>query len=441
MSTLLVAKRKEYEAKAEELTALLAKDKLDKDDQGKLEKLTSEVTTLRSEADTLAKAEALNATIKAETGASITLEQGEKQVAQVTKSGAEFSSDAGGITDRQFRSISDPAYNEAFQALLHSKNGEAGLSNIHRKALSEGIDSDGGFLVPTQVIAGLIHRKFGMARVNGLVSKMSVGSKSVTFTQDQYSDSANIIYPNGMRTTLTGEVPASATVHEAADQTFGQVNIPINKWMISKTISNDLVEDANVDLVGYIGEYFSGVVQQLMDYQILLGAGDALGCRGIITNKGGANGVSVYETITNDTLAADDIIKLPFQIAEQYLENCHWVMNRMGTGAAIALMKDAENRYLFRRGGAVAGLDERVPDVLNGDPIAYSEHMPNGADATCPILYGDLRGYHLLIRSGFSVQVSNGGEDMKKDQTVVVGRLRMGGDCTEPWRMKLLEIN
>lgn len=439
MNKNLVEKRAEMDLKSSELVGLTEKASLNSDELGRLKELTAEVKTLTAEVTTLAEAESAAAQIKALSGVAPGIDQSaKKDVAQVSEGGIEFS--GGGISEKQWRAIQEPSYRESLRSLFASKTGESGMSDIHRKGLTEGVDTDGGYLVPPDMADYIVGRKAAPTRVHQLVSQFPTNSNVVKFIKDNYTGSDKDIYPNGVRATITGEVPASSTAHAVTGPSFGQKKIDIVTAMLSKEVSMDLVEDSSADVLGYVSDAFNTAVGLLLDYHILRGPGDAMGARGIVTAADTADGVASTATANNDSLVADDIIGLPYKVAEQYIENATWVMNRGSTGATIATMKNSSNGYLFKRGGTIGGLAEKAPDVIEGWPIAWSAFMPDIADAAFPVLFGDLRAYMLAMRRAFSVQVLSGGEDAKKNQVTVLGRLRFGGDVLQPWALRLSKV-
>lgn len=66
--------------------------------------------------------------------------------------------------------------------------------------------------------------------------------------------------------------------------------------------------------------------------------------------------------------------------------------------------------------------------------------MPNVAAGAFPLIFGDLRGYQMVRRIGFSVQVLR---ELYAEvgQIALVGRVRFGGQVTEPWRMRALKVS
>jgi HK97 family phage major capsid protein len=62
--------------------------------------------------------------------------------------------------------------------------------------------------------------------------------------------------------------------------------------------------------------------------------------------------------------------------------------------------------------------------------------MPNVAANNYPVIFGDLSGYTMVNRVGFSIQVLR---ELYAElgQVAVVGRIRFGGQVLEPWRLRL----
>ena len=52
------------------------------------------------------------------------------------------------------------------------------------------------------------------------------------------------------------------------------------------------------------------------------------------------------------------------------------------------------------------------------------------------MVFGDLSGYYLVHRVGFSIQVLREVEALR-NRLVLVGRMRFGGAVAEPWKLKV----
>jgi HK97 family phage major capsid protein len=116
------------------------------------------------------------------------------------------------------------------------------------------------------------------------------------------------------------------------------------------------------------------------------------------------------------------------------------VFNSTSAGKAIAKLKDSQNRYLFAAGVTSDGLATARPATLLGFPIIESDFMPDVAANSYPVIFGDLAGYYLVQRVGFSIQVLN---EVKaaQNQVSIVGRMRVGGQVAEDWRIKIQKVS
>ena len=74
--------------------------------------------------------------------------------------------------------------------------------------------------------------------------------------------------------------------------------------------------------------------------------------------------------------------------------------------------------------------------MLAGKPVVFSAFMPNVGAANNVMIYGDPRGYYLVNRIGFSVQVLRE-LYAETNQILLLGRIRFGGKVVEGWRMKI----
>ena len=84
-------------------------------------------------------------------------------------------------------------------------------------------------------------------------------------------------------------------------------------------------------------------------------------------------------------------------------------------------------------------MPRRVRQLLRlGDRL--SQWMPNIGASNFPLIFGDLKGYYLAQRVGFSIQVLDQTR-AKANQIELVGRVRFGGRPVEPWRFKIGKSN
>lgn len=336
-----------------------------------------------------------------------------------------------GIDLKTRSAISTLDYKRCFNAYM--RKGKEGLSHMELKTLQEGIDSQGGFLVPDDVANFILQKLPTPTRIAGMVQVLNTSRDHLQIPRVVYSTDDK--YTTGVRSTWTGETPSSSTVHRVTDPVFGQLRIPVHTNMMSLPITNDMVEDSQFPLIPWCAGKFNETMELLTDDMILNGTG--LGQpMGILADPGGTDQPAVVVSGSAALVTADGIKNLSWSLPEQYEPNSKFVLNKTNTGKTIATLKDTTNRYLFGFGHQDDGLAAGRPTTLDGYPYVFSGFMPNQAANAYPIIFGDLRGYILLKRVGFSIQVLRE-IYAETNQIVLLGRTRFGGQVAEPYRLKI----
>lgn len=436
MNQLLEKRQKliaDFEARQSEAKAILDGD-FDQEGYDKAKSLLADCESLKAQIDDLnATIRSLDAnqsfttvTLPHAAGAIHTSSAGEDIV---TDRGIEHDGE-GVISRKQWEHVNSAGYKRALNLVVRARGDVNALDRVDYKTLTEGTDTQGGYLVPDEYVPTLIHKAPAPTRVNGLVERIPCSGSRLTMPRVVYS--ADDIYATGIRVTLTGETPSGGSAHRVTDPVFGTISINIGTWMLSMPITNDLIEDAAVPLLNWASGQFNDTIGLLFDNQIINGTGVGANPHGILKNPGGTDEPAVYLSSTANNLDADQIRGLPFRLPEQYInDNTRWVMNRASAGRTVATFKTSANDYLWKRGEQLA---DGAPDTLDGYGIVYSAFCPNVGDEQYPVIFGDLRGYKLAVRTAFSIRVLE--ERYAEENTVVMlGRVRFGGVVAEPFRM------
>jgi HK97 family phage major capsid protein len=340
-----------------------------------------------------------------------------------------------GLSRKQLESISSIDYKRAFKNYM--RKGVNGLSGGEVKTLQEGVDASGGFLVPEDVLSTIIDKKPTPTRVAGLVETLQTSRDNLSISKVNYTTDNK--YTTGMRVTWTGENPTSNTQHRVTDPAFGQVRIPIHTAMMSLPLTLDMIEDSAFPMVSWASGKFQETVGLLKDDMIINGSGIGQPS-GILLSPGSANQPDIVVSGSGTALLGDGLWDLVYTLPEQYDENARMLLNKTSTGRAIAKLKDSQNRYLFGYGDQDNGLAGARPKELCGYPYIYSAMMPDVAANAYPIIFGDFRGYYLVNRIGFSIQVLKE-RYAEENQVVLLGRVRFGGQVVEDWRLKIQKVS
>jgi HK97 family phage major capsid protein len=344
----------------------------------------------------------------------------------------------GFVDDKQLAILRAPEYKAAFRSYL--RGGLEGLTRDAIKTLQGGSDTQGGFLVPEDILSRIIAKTPAPTNVAGRVTQLQTSRDALIIPKVNYT--TDDIFTTGMRVTWTGEVPSSSTVHRVTEPVFGQIRIPVHTAMMSMPISNDMIDDAAFPIVSWSSSKFSETIDLLKDNMILSGSGIGQP-NGILQNPGGLNQPAIIQAGVGagPFINADFVESLAWSLPPQYDDNAAFVMNKTNTGQAFAKLKDSNGRYLWGAGLQDSGIAPSLKNrVRVGYDVLFNQLMPNISNGGFPVIFGDLMGYFLLNRVGFSIQVLRE-LYAETNQVLLLGRLRIGGQVAEDWRLKIGQSN
>ena len=235
------------------------------------------------------------------------------------------------------------------------------------KALNEGTGSAGGFSVPEE-FAAEINR---IAEDFGLVRKFA---RRITMT----SDTLNLPrLGSSVQVTFPGEGVAGT-----ASQ-FVQQNVQLlAKTAVGLTVaSNELLEDANVDIAQFLLELFAEELAGTEDEQGLVGTGSPF--TGIL----GDAGVNVVDMASGNTnfsdVTLDDLRDMVSELKPLALNGAAYTMHRSVWGI-VQKLKDADSAYhisaanpVLLPGDTGAAIGGVVVGAVWGYPVWLSEKMPS----------------------------------------------------------------
>lgn len=320
--------------------------------------------------------------------------------------------------------------------------------DLHTKTLMEGMDDQGGVFAPAELIARIIGRLPAPTSLRGMCTTLTTGRDTLILPRKQYSDSGDQ-YTTAFRVTWTGEVPNDGTgaVAQVNDSNLlGNIEIPIHTAMLNAPVTRNLVEDSAFPIQAWLESELAQVTDLEYENQILNGSsvGQPTGIY-FGAASGNGEGNTFPEVLLSSTAGGIDYgltVGMQTALAPQYenSESLAWVCNKRSTLAALMKLVDGQNRPLFTTGYGDSGMVGRRERRILGDPLVVSNFAQNVGASNFPLVYGDLKGYYLGQRVGFSIQVLDQTR-AKANQIELVGRIRFGGRPIEPWRIKLGKSN
>jgi len=270
-------------------------------------------------------------------------------------------------------------------AILHTEPSD----EMVRKALSEGTDSAGGYLVPTEYRAELIKRLPELSELFPYVRKVPVISNSGEFPK------------LGTDVAITWGRGENAAITET-DPVFTQLTWTARNMSAITYLSRELVSDANPGIVETITTLFSEAVAAERDKMIAIGDGSTQP-EGIYS-AAGLSSVAVGGSLTYAKL-----VELKFALSRKYHRNARWILNSTNLQRVTSITDD-DNLPIFRD-ALVAG---ETPRIL-GRQYSIQDDLPDSV-----IFFGDLTQYLWFDRERMVIEsTSTGGDTFAKHQVAV----------------------
>lgn len=241
------------------------------------------------------------------------------------------------------------------------------VSNV----LSEGIDADGGYLVPEEYDSRLI---------DGLTEENIFRKLGTTITTS-----------GERKINIAGTKPAAAWIDEGetltfGDATFSQINLDAHKLHVAVKVTEELLYDNAFNLENYIITQFSKALANAEEDAFFNGDGVGKPLGIFAENGGGEVGVTASSATA---ITADEIINLVYSLKRPYRKNAKFLMNDQ-TIAALRKLKDNNQAYLWQPSAQAS-----EPDRLFGYEVLTSPYIPTIAGGAPVIAFGDFSYYNI----------------------------------------------
>ena len=230
--------------------------------------------------------------------------------------------------------------------------------------LQEGVDADGGYLVPEEYDHRLIQ-----ALTEGNIMRQL--AHTITTSGEH-------------KINIAATKPAAAWIEEGgalqfSDATFSQILLDAHKLHVAIKVTEELLYDNAFNLESYIIEQFGKALSNAEEDSFLNGTGTGQPL-GLFAETGGGQ---VAETLTA-ALKADDLFNLVYALKRPYRKNASFIMNDR-TIATIRKFKDNNGAYIWQ-----PSYQAGEPDKVLGYAVHTSEFAPENA-----IAFGDYSYYNI----------------------------------------------
>ncbi len=229
--------------------------------------------------------------------------------------------------------------------------------------LQEGVDADGGYLVPEEWDKRLID----VLDEENIMRRLST-----------------IIRTSGLhRINLAANKPAASWIEEGGeltwgDATFDQTTMDAYKLHVAIKVTEELLYDEAYGLEKYITTQFGKALANAEEDAFLNGDGTKKPT-GLFTSA------TVFDSV--DAVDSDSLISLVYALKRPYRKNASFIMND-ATVAAIRKLKDNNGAYIWQ-----PSYQAGEPDRVLGYAVHTSAYAP-----TTGIAFGDYKYYNIADR-------------------------------------------
>lgn len=241
------------------------------------------------------------------------------------------------------------------------------ISNI----LQEGVDSDGGYLVPEEYDKRLIDVLEEENIMRGLATKITTAGQH--------------------KINIAATKPAAAWIEEGGaltfgDATFDQIYLDAYKLHVAIKVTEELLYDSAFNLENYIITQFGKALANAEEDAFLNGDGTGKPT-GIFASAGGGQAAG---TLTA-AIKSDDLLDLVYGLKRPYRKKASFIMND-ATLASLRKLKDNNGAYIWQ-----PSYKEGEPDRVLGYAVHTSAFAPKDA-----IAFGDYSYYNIGDRGSRS---------------------------------------
>lgn len=270
-----------------------------------------------------------------------------------------------GNTEKVKTGRASDAYKEAMLGAMRSNF--RNVSNV----LQEGVDADGGFLVPEEYDRRLIEVLDGENIMRGLATKITTAGQH--------------------KINIAATKPAAAWIEEGGALTFGdaifdQIYLDAYKLHVAIKVTEELLYDNAFGLENYILTQFGKALANAEEDAFLNGDG-----KGKPTGIFDATAGGQIAGTLNAAIKSDDLIDLVYGLKRLYRKKASFIMND-ATLASLRKLKDNNGAYIWQ-----PSYKEGEPDRVLGYAVHTSSFAPTNA-----ISFGDYSYYNIGDRGSRS---------------------------------------
>lgn len=282
-------------------------------------------------------------------------------------------------------------HTKAFERIVDA----ADKAGVDTKAMVEGTNSAGGYLVPPEIDAELVRLKSVATPLRGLFSNVQVQSDSLQISQQT----------GGLTAAWTDELATKT----AADFTFGQIQVSVFTAAGLAVVSNQLLSDARPSIDGLITSDLAKRIAILEEKALVNGSGSGQP-RGVLQTSG-INSETYVDASPTVSELLPHILNAITQVQTNGLTEPTDIVMNPSLWNKIIGTPSINGYYTIGTSGARqrTASDPLPPRSLFGYPVTLSFNVPStlGGGTESAVIVGDFKQGLILDRQGLTVDDSS----------------------------------
>jgi HK97 family phage major capsid protein len=284
------------------------------------------------------------------------------------------------------------------EAYMHYKSGffklavgasPENLTGDERKAMTAGLDADGGYMLPHATAGATLGKIYEQSTMRQLATVQTISTNDIEGMLDNDEATA-------------GWVSEIDTRPETNTPQVGKWRIEAHEMYAMPKVSQRILDDAAVDVEAWLAAKIADKFARVEGTAFWTGTGVGQP-KGLAAYTTAATGDSSrawgqFEHIVTGangafhTTKADPIQDLIGAFKDQYLQNATFCMRREVRTAIRKFKESTSDRYLWE-----PALQAGQPDRLLGYPVRIDQYMPALATNSLSLALGDFKQAYLIV--------------------------------------------
>lgn len=239
--------------------------------------------------------------------------------------------------------------------------------------------TDNGAVIPKTVVDYIIRKVYDICPILERSQKFNVkGNLAVPYYPADSND-------------ITVAYQQEFVDMESTSGKFNSVNLGGFLAGALTKVSRSLVNNTNIDLVGFVVDEMARAIARFIEHELLIGTQNKVEGLSTLNNSLTAGSATA--------ITADDVIKLQGKVKDQFQRDACWIMSP-ATRDALRTLRSQVGLYLLN-----SDMTAEFGYSLLGKPVYVSDNMPNIATGNTVIYYGDMKGLATKFNEDINIQV------------------------------------